>query len=248
MSLKIRCIAVDDEPMALDKLKNYIERIPYLEVAGLCNDTYEAMQVLSAEKVDAMFIDINMPDVNGLDFVKALADPPLIIFTTAYSEYAVDSYKVRAVDYLLKPFGFSDFQHSAESLLKQFNLLHTAVPSAADSEPTFRTDPERLYLKVDYRYIKVELDDIIYIEGMNEYLKVHTITGDPFLTHTTFKHIIKFLPDFFVQVHRSYLVNMKHVNEVERSVVLLSDGTRISVSDGNKDNFMQYLQSHSIRK
>lgn len=245
MQMKIRCIAVDDEPMALDKLRNYIERVPYLELAGLCEGTYEAMQILSAEKVDAMFIDINMPDMNGLEFVKALTDPPLIIFTTAYAEYAVDSYSVRAVDYLLKPFGFADFQRAAGHLQKQHGLLHPEHP--APSAPAGQ-EPGALYLKVDYRYVRVSVSDIMYIEGMNEYLKIHTCSSDPFLTHTTFRQIKEMLPDNFIQVHRSYVVNMSYVKEVERSVILMTDGTRITVSDSNKEAFMQYLQSHSIRK
>ena len=101
--MKIKCLAIDDEPMALDKLKNYIERIPFLELVAMCSSTTEAMQVMAETEVDAMFVDINMPDVNGMEFVRALTEPPLVVFTTAYSEFAVDSYKVRAVDYLLKP-------------------------------------------------------------------------------------------------------------------------------------------------
>lgn len=242
MSMNIRCLAVDDEPMALDKLKNYIERIPYLELVAACESAYDAMQIMASDKVDAIFIDINMPDVNGLEFVRALTDPPLIVFTTAYAEYAVDSYKVRAVDYLLKPFGFEDFQRAAGNLLKQFTLLgksHEQAPAPAEDGV--------MYLKVDYRYVRVALDDIIYIEGMNEYLKIRTVSSDPFLTHTTFRQINECLPDNFLQVHRSYVVNMKHVREVERSTILMSDGTRISISDSNKETFMKYLQQYSIK-
>lgn len=241
--MKIRCIAIDDEPMALDKLKNYIERVPYMELVGLCDGTYEAMQVLSTEEVDAMFIDINMPDMNGLEFVKSLTSPPMTVFTTAYADYALDSYKVHAVDFLLKPFNFDDFQRMADNLkcrYEQSSIASGYEPSSCKSDV--------LYLKVDYRYVKVKVCDIIYIEGMNEYLKIHQVGNSPFLTHTTFKQIKECLPDNFIQVHRSYVVNMNHVNEVERSVVLMSDGTRISISDSNKDNFMQYIQERSIRK
>lgn len=240
----IRCIAVDDEPMALEKLINYISRIPYLELAAPCESSYEAMQVLANEKVDAIFIDINMPDNNGLDFVKSLPDPPLVIFVTAYEEYAVESYKVRAVDYLLKPYGFEDFQKAAGNLLKQWNLLHPEAPKKA--EPA--SGSSVLYLKVDYRYIRVNLDDIMYVEGMNEYLKIHILNASPFLTHTTFKQLNERLPRNFLQVHRSYVVNMNHVQEVERSVITMTDGTHISISDSNKENFMQYLLQHSLKK
>ena len=237
--MRIRCIAIDDEPLALDKLKNYIERIPFMELVALCASTTEAMQVMSEAEVDAMFVDINMPDVCGMEFVRALSDPPLVVFTTAYSEYAVDSYKVRAVDYLLKPFGFEDFQRAACNLQK-------AMPASGVPQPACVLDA--LFLKVDYRYVRVALNDVIYVEGMNEYLKFYLTSGDPLLTHTTFKQLNECLPDCFLQVHRSYVVNMNHVREVERSVMLLSNGAHVSISDGNKDAFMQYLLKHSIKK
>lgn len=237
--MRIRCIAIDDEPLALDKLKNYIERIPFMELVALCASTTEAMQVMSEAEVDAMFVDINMPDVCGMEFVRALSDPPLVVFTTAYSEYAVDSYKVRAVDYLLKPFGFEDFQRAACNLQK-------AMPASGVPQPACVLDA--LFLKVDYRYVRVALNDVIYVEGMNEYLKFYLTSGDPLLTHTTFKQLNECLPDCFLQVHRSYVVNMNHVREVERSVILLSNGAHVSISDGNKDAFMQYLLKHSIKK
>lgn len=142
-------------------------------------------------------IDFKIQDLNGLEFVRNLNNPPLVVFITAYAEYAVDSYKVQAVD---------------------------------------------------YRYVRVELDDIVYIEGMNEYLKIKTVSGDPFLTHTTFRQMNEKLPENFLQAHRSYVVNMKHVKEIERSVILMTDGTHISISDSNKDTFMQYLQRHGLKK
>ena len=243
--MKIKCIAIDDEPMALDKMKNYIERIPYLELAGLCEGTHEAMKVLLSEKVDAIFIDINMPDMNGLEFIKTLADPPLVIFTTAYAEYAVEGYKVRAVDYLLKPFGFAEFQKASENLRKQFMLVSSrhSVPSPAASN-----NPEFLYMKVDYRYVRVVLKDIIYIEGMNEYLKIHLVSGDPFLTHTTFRQIKEKLPEDFIHLHRSFIVNMSHVKEVERSMVLMSDGARIPVSESNMDEVTPSPETYTLKK
>lgn len=239
----IRCIAVDDEPIALDKLVNYISRIPYLDLVASCEDASEAMKIVSTQKVDVMFIDINMPDVNGLDFVRALSAPPMVVFVTAYSDYAVDSYKVRAVDYLLKPYGFEDFQNTAANVYRQRELL----TAQKDSVPC-TTEPGVLYFKVDYRYVRVNVDDITHVEGMSEYLKVYQTSGDPFLTHMTFRQLLDSLPEYFLQAHRSYVVNMKYVREIERSVITMSDGTHISISEGNKDSFMQYLRSHSVRK
>ena len=237
--MSIRCLAIDDEPMALDKLKNYIEKIPYLELAAACTCPSEAMAYLTDNKVDAVFVDINMPDINGMDFIKGLTEPPMVVFTTAYAEYAVESYKVRAVDYLLKPYSFVDFQRAAGYLLHQSQQKEN---SQVVKENDF------LFLKVDYRYVRVQLKDIIYIEGMNEYLKVHIASGDPLLVHTSFKQMNGHLPDHFLQVHRSYVINVNYISEVERSVVLLENGKHISISDGNKDNFMSYLKNRSVTK
>lgn len=238
----IRCIAIDDEPLALEKLNGYIERIPYLDLVASCEDITQAMKVIEAEKVDLAFIDINMPDVNGIEFIRSLANPPMVVFVTAYAEYAVDSYKVRAVDYILKPYDFEDFQRASANVYRQWKLQNDHQTERSVVEPGV------IYFKVDYRYLRVVLDDILYIEGMSEYLKIKTVSDDPFLTHTTFRQINEALPDNFVQVHRSYVVNMKHIKEIERSVILMSDGAHISISDSNKDIIMQYLQKHGIKK
>lgn len=238
--MNIRCIAIDDEPMALEKLKSYIQKIPYMELVAACDSPADAIQIMSDTAVDAVFVDINMPDMNGLDFVKVLPEMPLVVFTTAYSEYAVESYRVRAVDYLLKPYTFEEFQRAAEYVQQQWLAKQKAPVAPADSDNVF--------LKVDYRYIRVSLKDIAFIEGMNEYLKIHLVSGDPYLVHTSFKQINNHLPENFLQVHRSYVVNVNHICEVERSVILLKGGKRISVSDSNKDMFMAYLKNRSLSR
>lgn len=238
--MNLKCLAVDDEPMALEKLKNYIDKVPYLELVAACECASEAMSYMKDNEIDALFVDINMPDVSGMEFVKGLTDAPLIVFTTAYSEFAAESYKVRAVDYLLKPYSFSDFQKAAEYLLQQWRARQDNVTRAVADD--------NMFLKVDYRYVRVSHRDIVYIEGMNEYLKVHLVSGDPLLVHTNFRHMNACLPDNFLQIHRSYVVNVNYIREVERSMVLLEGGKRISISDSNKDMFMAYLKSHSVAK
>lgn len=238
--MNIRCIAIDDEPMALEKLTNYIGKVPYLELVAACTCPCEAMQVMSDNKIDALFIDINMPDISGMDFVRALPDPPAVVFITAYAEHAAESYKVRAVDYILKPYSFVDFQRAAE-------YVRQACAMKQQDSPT-HSDNGYVFLKVDYRYVRVKLDDIIYIEGMNEYLKIYVRNSDPLLVHTTFKQMNGHLPDNFLQVHRSYVVNVNHILEVERSIVLMEGGKHISISDSNKDAFMSYIGRYSVRK
>ena len=236
--MSIKCIAIDDEPMALEKLENYILKVPYLELVAACSNPCDAMQVMAENRIDALFIDINMPDINGMDFIKALPDPPMVVFITAYSEFAAESYKVRAVDYLLKPYSFVDFQRAAEYVRMRYE----------DMQQENRVADDLIFLKVDYRFVRVSLRDIVYIEGMNEYLKVYLKSGDPLLVHTTFKQMNGHLPENFRQVHRSYVVNVNHVMEVERSTVLLEGGKRISISESNKDAFMSYIGKYLIRK
>ena len=162
----IRCLAIDDEPLALRQLAAYIERIPFLQLVGSCQSALDARQLMEETDVDALFIDINMPDLNGMEFVKSLSVPPLIVFTTAYSEYAVEGYKVDAVDYLLKPFGMDDMLRAANKVKNQYDLQNTAILS----EPT---DDGELYLKTEHRVVRIETGSIRYIEGMSEYLKIY---------------------------------------------------------------------------
>ena len=237
--MKIRCLAIDDEPMALEKLKNYIDEVPYLELVAACRGVYEAQEVLAAGDVDAMFIDINMPDVNGMDFVRELSDPPLVVFTTAYSEYAVESYKVHAADYILKPYDMEDFQRVAENLRERWSL---------QERPENMEEEGFVYLKAGTKILRVAFDDMLYVEGMNEYLKIHPVSGDPYLTYATFKSLLTFLPDSFIQVHRSYVVNMKYALEIERSLLKMKGGDNIPIGGNYKDTLMHYVKKHLIQK
>ena len=170
---KLTCLAIDDEPLALKQLVTYISKVPFLELAAQCQSALEARAFLEHDTVDAIFCDINMPDLNGMDFVKSLAVPPLVVFTTAYSEYAVEGFRVNAVDYLLKPFGLQDFQRAANRLEESEELEEDEQASrTADRKQPPSPDTNVLFLKTDYRIVKVSIDDIRYVEAMSEYLKV----------------------------------------------------------------------------
>ena len=171
---QIRCIAIDDEPMALEKLDAYIGKVPFLQLVALCESPFEAMPFLTEQQVDAMFIDINMPDLNGMDFIASLPVRPLIVFTTAYAEYAVTSYQFAAVDYLLKPFDFATFQRAANKLYKQLAIAGNVEAN----------DDDTIYVKVDYRYVNVRIADIIYVKGMSEYG-----TGERVYTHKNIEEL-----------------------------------------------------------
>lgn len=234
----IRCIAVDDEPMALQKLEAYIGKVPFLQLVALCESPYEAMQVMSESQVDALFVDINMPDLNGMDFIGSLERPPMVVFTTAYAEYAVESYRFAAVDYLLKPFDFATFQRAANRLLS-LRAQQERRPSAPD---------DSIYVKVDYRHVNVRIADIIYVSALSEYVQIHLADGRKIVAHLSMKQLLANLPDNFLQVHRSYIVNMSRAREVERMRIVTEDGERIAVGDSYRNAFADYMRLHTIER
>ena len=235
--MKIRCMIVDDEPLALNRLKRHILKFPYLELSACCHSAESARRVLETNDIDLVYTDINMPDVNGMDFIRSLEKAPMVVFVTAYPEYAVESYKVNALDYLLKPYSSEDFERTAEKAYRHWRLVRRKTDNGGAGEET------ALYLKCDYRFVRVEFDEIRFIEGHNEYLKVHLTSDETILTHMTFKQITESLPDIFIQVHRSYIANMKHVVSVERTLVTLDDGTILPVSDTRRSALMQYVNT-----
>lgn len=228
---------VDDEPLALNKLKRHILKFPYMELVASCHSAECARRALESSKIDLIYTDINMPDLNGLDFIKTVQNPPMVVFVTAYPEYAVESYKVNALDYLLKPYSSEYFERTAEKVYKHWQMIqgqHNVTDSGEENV---------IYLKCDSRFIRIECDEIRFIEGSNEYLKVHQTSDAPFLTHMTFRQITENLPKNFVQIHRSYIVNMKHAISVGRTQVTLDDGTILPVSDTRRGELLQYMNA-----
>ena len=233
----ITCLAIDDEPLALQQLVAYISKVPFLELAAQCQSAVEARAFLEHDTVDAIFCDINMPDLNGMDFVKSLACPPLVVFTTAYSEYAVEGFRVNAVDYLLKPFGLQDFQRAANRLKERLS-----ESAAADSDNT-------LFLKTDYRIVKVSIPDIRYIEGMSEYLKVWIKDEPkPIITLLSMKKMEERLPDYFMRIHRSYIINLTMIQEVNKNRVIMDADTYLPIGDMYKETFQAYLDTKFLGK
>lgn len=234
----IRCLAIDDEPLALQQLVAYIKKIPFLELAAQCQSALEARKYLEQETVDAIFCDINMPDLNGMDFVKSLQYPPMIVFTTAYSEYAVEGFKVNAVDYLLKPFGLQDFQRAANRIRERLE------PSVANNQ-----DDGTIFVKTDYRVVRIAIADIRYIEGMSEYLKIHLEGQKPIITLLSMKKMEDYLPStLFMRIHRSYIVNLQKIQEVNKNRVILDADTNLPIGDLYKDQFNEYLERNFLGK
>lgn len=234
----IKCLCIDDEPLALQQLAAYIKKIPYFELVGECQSALDAKNIMENDMIDAIFIDINMPDLNGMDFVRSLAAPPIVVFTTAYSEYAVEGYKVDAADYLLKPFGFDDFKRAAMKVKKQYDLQN--------SQPAMVSSPDEddaLFLKTDYKVVRVHVSDITYVEGMSEYLKIHLINRKPLVVLLSMKKIEERLPNYFMRIHRSYIINLKCIQEVNKNRVILDADTNLPIGDLYREAFNEYLNS-----
>ena len=249
----IRVLAIDDEPLALRQLATYIGKVPFLELAGECQSALEAQEILNMEPVDAIFCDINMPDLNGLDFVKSLIVPPLVVFTTAYSEYAVEGFKVDAVDYLLKPFGMQDFLRAANRLKSRIgSSAYGTEPEGANHQLSAVATPpsdDTLFVKTDYRVVRISVSDIRYVEGMSEYLKLH-LEGQPkpIITLLSMKKLEERLPSQFMRIHRSYIVNLTKIQEVNKNRVIMDADTYLPIGDLYKEQFNQYLETKFLGK
>ena len=261
----IRCLAIDDEPLALQQIAAYIGKVPFLELAAQCQSALEAHQFLQNDTVDVIFCDINMPDLNGMDFIKALVAPPLVVFTTAYAEYAVEGFKVNAVDYLLKPFGLQDFMRAAnrvkERISKEKLVIsnydnQTSADSADNSNHNYSLLPtnsslndDTIFLKTDYRIVKVAISDIRYVEAMSEYLKVW-MEGDtkPIITLLSMKKMEERLPQNFMRIHRSYIINLNKILEVNKNRVIMDRDTYLPIGDMYKETFQNYLDTKFLGK
>ena len=244
----IRCIAIDDEPLALRQIKSYIERLPQLELCASCSSAIEAQKALQDNSVDLIFADINMPDMSGIDFVRGLQSPPMVIFTTAYSEYALEGFRLNAVDYLLKPFSFDDFSRAAEKACS-LRELHRMRDERAASVSTIESIDEAsdnndyISIKSDYKVNLVRYNDIIYIESVGEYIRLHLKDGSKLTTLFRLKNMETELPQKnFMRVHRSYIVNIDYVSSFARGKIYLSNGDYVPISINYRDTFREHFE------
>ena len=242
----IRCLAIDDEPLALRQITGYIEKIPFLELARTFNSAVQAQQYLLSEKVDLIFVDINMPDLNGVDFVRSLESPPMIIFTTAYSEYAIEGFKLDAIDYLLKPFGFKEFSRSvnkANSLYELLNMKNAAAESRAEAEESeSSSDKEYISVRADYKTSLIKISNIVYLESEGEYVRMNLNDGTKVVTLFRLKNMESSLPsDTFMRVHRSYIVNLKCITGYTKGRIFLENDDYVPIGENYKEAFLKYI-------
>jgi two-component system, LytTR family, response regulator LytT len=236
----INTIAVDDEPLALHLVTGYIEKTPGLNLLGKFDNPLDAMDFIARENVDLIFIDIRMPDLSGIEFTRSMAKGPKVIFTTAYEKYALDGFKLDVVDYLLKPFSYEEFLKAVQKVQKLIKL-EKGVPDQIDSNNEF------LFLKSDYKIKRINFNNILYIEGLKDYVKVYTQSSPkPVMSLTTMKLLESKLPESkFMRVHRSFIVNLEKIDTIERSRIIFGK-TYIPVSDQYKEKFQEFLDKNFL--
>ncbi len=240
----IRCILIDDEPLALQQMESYISKIPYLELVSSCQSAIDAQEVLKQEKIDAMFCDINLPELSGLDFVKSLENPPMVVFTTAYSEYAIEGFHLNAIDYLLKPFGFDDMKRAADKIKKRYDALRTL------QEVSQIDEDDAIFLKTEYKIVRINIGHIRYVEAMSEYLRIYLEDYPrPIIVLLSMKKMEERLPSrSFMRVHRSYIINLKKIKEVSKNRIVLDDDVEVPIGDSYRDQFNAYINSKFLSK
>jgi len=237
--MKISCIAIDDEPLAVKKIAGYIQKVPFLELVAECRSASEAMQAMVNNDIQLLFVDINMPDINGMELVKSLTSKPYVVFTTAYSEYAVDGFQVEAVDYLLKPITFSNFLKAANKVKNLIDLKATV------QKESVKTTANHLFVKSEYKLIRINLDDIEYIESQHEYIKITLANSHSVMTQLSLSSIEEQLPsDRFMRVHRSFIVNLAKISVIDRNRIVFDGKVYIPVSEQYKEKFQEYIKGN----
>lgn len=235
------CLVVDDEKLARELIAEYVTKHPELELAGLCANALEAQAALHAHSVDLMFLDIHMPDLTGLEFLESLTDPPMTIFTTAYSEYAVKSYELNVVDYLVKPIVFNRFFKAVNKALAQWpGTPSPSLPASEDSVPsTDSTQKEDFFfVKSDQRIIRLTFEEVLYIEAMREYIRIHT-PSQRVVTRMSMSRLEELLPHgTFIRIHRTFIVNLAKIDNIEGNMVRIA-GKDLPVSKGKKEELLR---------
>ncbi len=233
----IKCAIVDDEPLAVELLASYVKKIPFLELCGKYNNATDALHGIGEQPVDLLFLDIQMPELNGLELSKMVPENTRIVFTTAFNQYAVDGFRVNALDYLLKPISYADFLEACNKALQWFQLTQQS-----DQQPAAVEEPRSIFVKSEYKLLQINLDDIRYIEGLKDYVKIYTEESPhPILSLMNMKAIEQMLPaSRFIRVHRSFIVQKSKIREIERNRIVFGD-VYIPIGDSYKQAFQEFI-------
>ncbi len=230
--MQLKCIIIDDEPLARDLLKSYVGQTPFLELAGSFDNALSAIDTIREKGVNVVYLDINMPEINGLDFSKTIPPSVKVIFTTAYNQYAIESFRLNALDYLLKPINYTEFLHASNKALEWFKLVDTNQPSS-------------IFVKSGYRMEKINLNNLLYIENQKDYVKFH-LEGEkePVSSLMSMQSLEEKLPSKqFMRVHRSFIVNLDKIKTIERNCIVFGK-EYIPVSESYKSKFMEFLSKY----
>ena len=239
--VKITCVIVDDEPMALKLVESYVKKTPFLDLKKKCSSAIEALEFIKEVPVDLLFLDIQMPDLTGLEFSKMLPKETRVIFTTAFDQYALEGFKVEALDYLLKPFDYAEFLSAANKASIWFSMVKGKQESIVSKEKEF------LFVKSEYKQLRIKLADVLYFEGLKDYIKIYLKDEPkPILTLMSLKSIEEELSNTqFLRVHRSFIVSLKNVEVIERSQIVINK-QRITVSEQYKPKFLEFVNNNSL--
>ena len=240
---KIRCAVVDDEPLALGLMASYVKKTPFLELVGSYSSAVQAMQEMHDNPVDLIFLDIQMPELNGLDYSRMISPQTRVVFTTAFNQYALDGYKVNALDYLLKPISYPDFLLAANKAQEWFRLVEQ---SQQPEKKENQDEKLSIFVKSDYKLIRIELKNILYVEGLKDYVKIYEDnTGRPVISLMSMKAMEEMLPaDRFMRVHRSYIVQKEKIRIIEHNRIVFGN-TYIPIGDSYKQAFQDFLNKRS---
>lgn len=235
--MTLTCAIIDDEPLAAQLLESYTKEIPYLQLTGVYNSTLTAMAGLRNTPVDLLFLDIQMPELSGMEFARLIPQQTRIVFTTAFKQYAIDGYKVSALDYLLKPISFESF---AETVNKALEWFTTQSQQIATHEDRF------IFVKSEYRLIRIMLDDILYIEGLKDYVRICLTGGERIMSLINMKRLEELLPrPEFLRTHRSYIAHMTNISTVDRQRIMYGSEA-VPISENYKDDVARFLDLHTL--
>lgn len=235
----MNCIVVDDEPIALSGMADFVERTPFLSLVSSCKNAMEALQVISEGQVDLVFLDINMPQLSGVDMLESIENPPMIIFTTAYPDYALKGFEVNAVDYILKPISYAKFLKASQKAYKTYCLIHQSGNLQEE---------DVIYIKVDKRLVKVMISDILFIESLKDYICIHT-RQQSYITYLSLNKIIKELPEkSFVQVHKSFIISIHGVDAIDGNVLEINHKAIPIGRAYKEDVLMKILNNRLLKK
>ena len=228
----------------MQQMEGYIKNLPYLELVASYQSALDAKEIIENDRIDAIFCDINLPELNGLDFVKSLDNPPMVVFTTAYSEYAVEGFQLNAIDYLLKPFGFDDMKRAAEKIKKRYDTRRTL------QEVSKIDEDDAIFLKTEYKVVRINISQIRYVEAMSEYLRIYLVNSTrPIIVLLSMKKMEERLPSrTFMRVHRSYIINLKMIREVSKNRIVIGDDIDVPIGDSYRDQFNAYINSKFLTK